>query len=155
MFSFQTEEILGIKIFHYSGGLSFASKDAFRQLLFRRVGFDPNSVLRKRLSLEDSRSSSSEGELLIRCIILDLTALTYVDPSGVKTLRQLKSDYSQLDVEMYIAGCSGPVFETLVRCDKWEGKDSKFMVFPTIHDAVLYAQGHITDKSQIINNKIE
>lgn len=65
-------------------------------------------MLRKRISLEDSRASSSDAEdLVTRCVILDFTSLTYIDPSGVNLLRQLKADYGELDVGMYIAGCSG------------------------------------------------
>lgn len=140
---FQTQEVPHIKIFHYSGGLSFASKAAFKTVLYRKIGFDPDSVLRKRLRLEESNCSTESEELLTRCIILDFSALTYVDPSGVQFLRQLKSDYNQLNIELYIAGCSGPVYETFKKCDKWEGKQSKFMIYPTVHDAVLYAQAHI------------
>lgn len=150
---FQTQEIPYIKIFHYSGGLSFASKAAFRTVLYRKVGFDPDAVLRKRLKLEESRNSSTESEeLLTRCVILDFSALTYVDPSGVQQLRQLKSDYGQLNIELYIAGCSGPVYETFKKCDKWEGKQSKFMIFPTVHDAVLYAQSNVLH-SKVPNGK--
>lgn len=110
-------------------------------MLYRKVGFDPDSVLRRRLKLEESHTESEE--LLTRCIVLDFSALTYVDPSGVQLLRQLKSDYGQLNIELYIAGCSGPVYETFKKCDKWEGKQSKFMIFPTVHDAVLFAQANV------------
>lgn len=27
----------------------------------------------------------------------------------------------------------------LKKCDRYERKDSKFLIFPTVHDAVLYA----------------
>lgn len=111
----QTQEIMGIKIFHYSGGLNFASKAAFRNLLYRKLGFDPHSLLRKRLRLEESRSSTVESEeLMLKCIVLDFSALTYVDPAGVDVLRQLKNVYAQLDIEMYIAACSGKIIIVVV-----------------------------------------
>lgn len=35
----QAEELPGIKIFHYCGGLNFASKNLFRATLFRKIGY--------------------------------------------------------------------------------------------------------------------
>jgi solute carrier family 26 protein len=106
----KAQEIPGIKIFRYSGGLSFASRAAFKDLLSRKIGFEPTSLLRKRTRLEESASrsvSDDYDDLLTRCIILDFSALTFVDPSGVDQLRQLQSDYAKLDIALYIAACSG------------------------------------------------
>ncbi|KAK5638842.1 hypothetical protein RI129_013137 [Pyrocoelia pectoralis] len=136
------QEMNGIKIFHYSGSLNFASKGAFKSMLFKRTGFEPLKLLTmKKKDLELTEDSKSEREeLLTKYIILDFAALTYIDPSGVETLRSLIDDYRQVDVEMYISSCSGTIFETLQRCDNYEGKSSQFVIFPTIHDAVLYSQ---------------
>ncbi|RZC35028.1 Sulfate transp and/or STAS domain containing protein, partial [Asbolus verrucosus] len=141
----KAQEIPNIKIFRYSGGLSFASRTAFKELLTKKLGFDPASVLRKRIKMEESgsRSISEDLDLLTKCVILDFSALTFVDPSGVDQLRQLQSDYAKLDIAMYIAACSGPVYEKFVICDQEEKIESKFMIFPTIHDAVLFAQSNV------------
>ncbi|XP_044260384.1 prestin-like isoform X1 [Tribolium madens] len=149
----KAQEIPGVKIFRYSGGLSFASRSAFKELLSRKIGFDPASVLRKRARLEEAPSTSTtcteDFDLLTRCIILDFAALTFVDPSGVDLLRQLQSDYAKLDIALYIAACSGPVYEKFIICDQQEGIESKFMIFPTIHDAVLFAQSSVLRTKQI------
>ncbi|KAF2888237.1 hypothetical protein ILUMI_17936 [Ignelater luminosus] len=139
-----TEEVPGIRIFHYSGSLNFASKSSYRFLLFKRVGIDPLAILTKRQEMQDRSSVALEFEdLLTKCIILDFAALTYIDPSGVEMLRQIIQNFNQLGIAVYITACSGPVFETLQRCDKYEKKDGKFIIFPTIHDAVLFAQAMI------------
>ncbi|XP_008201712.1 prestin isoform X1 [Tribolium castaneum] len=149
----KAQEIQGVKIFRYSGGLSFASRSAFKELLNRKIGFDPASVLRKRARLEESPSRSTtvteDFDLLTRCVILDFASLTFVDPSGVDLLRQLQSDYAKLDIKLYIAACSGPVYEKFIICDQQEGIESKFMIFPTIHDAVLFAQSNVLRTKQI------
>lgn len=106
-------EIEGIKIFRYAGGLSFASRTSFKELLFKRIGFDPANLLRKRTKMEESASTpltstiSSEMELLVKCIILDFGAVTFVDPAGVNLLRLLQGDFAKLEIVMYIANCSG------------------------------------------------
>lgn len=105
------EEISGIRIFRYTGGLSFASRASFKDLLNRKIGFDPQSLLRKRLRMESStptsEASTEEIGFLPKCVILDFSALTFIDPSGVDLLRQIQSDYDKLDIKMYITSCSG------------------------------------------------
>ena len=107
---------------------------------------------------ENYRDVSQDFELLLRCVILDFSAVTFVDPSAVDVLRQLQSDLAKLDVVVYFAACSGefgpvrppyltllpgPVFEKFLVCDRYQKKESQFNIFPTIHDAVLFAQSHV------------
>ncbi|KAJ8913640.1 hypothetical protein NQ315_007357 [Exocentrus adspersus] len=139
------QEIEGLKIFHYSGGLSFASRASFKDLLVRKTGLDAAAVLRKRAKLAAKGLEDSE-ELLTKCMILDFSCLTFVDPAGVDFLRSMQADYAKLGVAMYIAGCSGPVYEVMLKCDKVERKENKFYLFPTIHDGVLFAQASILSK---------
>ncbi|KAK4878230.1 hypothetical protein RN001_010736 [Aquatica leii] len=145
------QELSGIKIFHYSGSLNFASRSAFKSLLFKKTGFEPDVLYAKRneeMELNQYSTSSEEVDLVSECIILDFTALTYVDPSGVETLRSLLDSYLSINVTMYICGCSGPVFETFKRCDRYQKNNNKFMIFPTVHDAVLYSQAVTNTKSK-------
>lgn len=105
----------GLKIFHYSGGLSFASKSLFRSLLVRKIEFDPVAMFQKRGSGDDSSCSYyDEEELLFKCIVLDFSSLTFIDPSGVDMLRQLLTDFTQLSIDVYISGCSGKITITSV-----------------------------------------
>ncbi|KAK4878201.1 hypothetical protein RN001_010707 [Aquatica leii] len=127
------QELPGIKIFHYSGPLNFASRSVFKKNLFKKTGFDP-------LSLYVKTKLFTKDEVYCRCVILDFTALTYVDPSGVQILKSLDGDYRHVGVDMYICGCSSPVFEKLKKCQMYYGKNGNFTIFPTVHDAVLYSQ---------------
>nr|CAH7731257.1 unnamed protein product [Callosobruchus chinensis] len=141
------QEIDGIKIFHYSGGLSFASRANFKDQLFRKTDLDTGAILRRRTVLAQRGSNAEEEDLVTRCIILDFSAVTFVDPAGVTSLRMLQADYEKLGVHMFISGCSGPVYEIIMKCDAIEKKGSKFMIFHTVHDAVLFA------KTTIFSNK--
>lgn len=53
------------------------------------------------------RGIHEDEEFHIKCIILDFSCLTFVDPSGVGALVSLHEDYESLGISMYIAGCSG------------------------------------------------
>lgn len=43
----------------------------------------------------------------LKCLILDFSALSYIDPSGISTLKIIAEDFQRIDVPIYIAGCSG------------------------------------------------
>lgn len=92
----------------------------------------------------------------VKCIIIDLSALTFIDPQGVHTLSEIKEDLELLEIQMYIAACSVPVYEVLQKVNNYYQKENAFFLFPTIQDAVLYAQGtlHIGDVHNNIINTI-
>lgn len=43
----------------------------------------------------------------LRCLIIDFSALSYIDPSGITTLKIIAVDFQRIDIPIYIAGCSG------------------------------------------------
>lgn len=95
-----------MKIFHYGGGLSFASKGTFKELLVRKTQIDAAAILRRRALLKQ-RGIHEDEDLPIKCVILDFSCLTFIDPSGVDTLKSIQEDYEHLGISMYITGCSG------------------------------------------------
>ncbi|KAK9754976.1 Sulfate permease family [Popillia japonica] len=153
------EEIPGLKIFHYQGGINFASRNYFKSELYSLINLDPQKELvwRKKLTkladLETQTKSPStivklkekqdklqnKSNTSIRCLILDFSALSYVDPAGVSMLKNIEHFFKQLDIPIYVTGCSAPVYEMMVKCELIDLKKYTFRIFPTIHDAVLYA----------------
>lgn len=97
-----------MKIFHYGGGLSFASKGTFRELLVRKTQIDAAAILRRRAFLKE-RGIHEDDELFLKCVILDFSCLTFIDPSGVDVLKSVQEDYEQLGISMYITGSSGNI----------------------------------------------
>lgn len=143
-----TTEVPGLKIIHFVGGLNFASRDSFKDLFVQKIGMDPAAVLRKRTKLREKGIQYEDEEgLLVKGVIIDFSSLTSLDPSGVVFLRQLQTDLEKLGVALYIAGCSGQSYEVIVNCDRWEKKDSKFTIFPTVHDAVLYGLASLSNQN--------
>lgn len=135
------QEINQVKIFHYSGMLNFSSRQTFTDVFKKYVGFDPAKELKRIQYAEDHNLAYSEYESVnIKYIIIDFCALTYIDPAGVTLLRNLVRDCEEMGITVYFTGCSGPVFETIRKCDQLEKKQSDFLLFPTIHDAVIFAQ---------------
>lgn len=45
----------------------------------------------------------------MKCLILDFTALSYIDPSGVVMLKNIGEEFKNIQIPIYIAGCSGNI----------------------------------------------
>lgn len=81
----------------------------YKDHLYKKVCLDPSAVLTRRAESKGDYANENE-ELLLKCIILDFSAITYIDPVGVQLLRNMANEYSQLDVAMYVANCSGKFY---------------------------------------------
>jgi solute carrier family 26 protein len=58
VFFFQAREVPGIKIFHYCGGLNFATRNHFKTEFYRLVGINPRKELVRKNKIERSRAQS-------------------------------------------------------------------------------------------------
>ncbi|KAH0951309.1 hypothetical protein HN011_002548 [Eciton burchellii] len=137
-----TIEIANIKIFHYSGSLNFACKQYFRDEIYKVSEIVPRKELNKRLKAASNGINVEETKKL-RILILDFTALSHIDLSGANALRNIVDEYSGIEVSVYIAGCSAPVYETMRKCNLAEQNENHFFaMFPTVADAVHFARSH-------------
>ncbi|KAF5308663.1 hypothetical protein FQR65_LT06124 [Abscondita terminalis] len=146
----------GIKMFHYSGGLNFALRNTFKNELYRLVGINPQKELNIRrkiaklkdrddlLSCDLSREKfndkieklKSKTTTDLHCIIIDFSAVSYIDPSGVSVMKIIGEDLSRINIPVYVAGCCGPVYEMMIKCGLLSAAKNSIRIFPTIHDAV-------------------
>ncbi|CAB0031540.1 unnamed protein product, partial [Trichogramma brassicae] len=86
-------EIFGIKIYHYAGSLNFVNSRHLGPDIYRKIGVEPSSVLKYRAKLakrsNGNYTSSDDYEnqsSSIRCIIIDMSAVTHLDSAGVSAL---------------------------------------------------------------------
>lgn len=126
-------EIPFVKIFHYSGGINFATKASFRNRLSARLGIN----LIKELKHFDNKNGKSKGKIFItnvnfKHLVLDFSALSSIDPSSVVMLTNLIKDFNKLIVSVSIVGCSSEIYDMLLRNEF----DFMNILFPTIPDAI-------------------
>ncbi|CAG9558930.1 unnamed protein product [Danaus chrysippus] len=134
------EEIAGIKIFHYCGGLNFASKNLFRSTLFRKIGYfkdHEHSDDDSNITKSDFEWESNVGEK-VRCVIIDATALSYVDAPGIRSLVAAQRELVSSNITVLLAGANGPVLEMIETYNSLESDRLQLDTFPTVHDAVVY-----------------
>ncbi|XP_037917492.1 solute carrier family 26 member 6-like isoform X1 [Hermetia illucens] len=146
------EEIPNIKIFHFCGSINFASRDTFKNELCSTLGMDLAKELKRCSKLSNQHVEYDSTHLGFKCLILDFSALSYIDPSGVSSLKSIINEFHKLSAVVYVAGCSCPVYEVMKKCDLRNSSDGRFKQFPTVHDAVHYAMEVITPIS-VVNVK--
>lgn len=83
----------------------------FKSELIRRVSIDPRKILlqRKKNATMSKAPIPDESNLLVQVIIIDLSAVNYIDPSGVEQLGLIQNEFEQLEISIYLASASGIV----------------------------------------------
>lgn len=123
-------EIPNVKIFHYGGNLNFATKTFFKERLCNKLTIN----LQKELKVIDKKNKKESAKSWnFEFLILDFSALSYIDTSSVNMLNNIIKDLTKLNVKVHISGCSTKVYESLSRND-FEFMDN---LYPTVNDAVI------------------
>lgn len=135
----RAEEVPHVKIFKYSGPINFASKATFKRALTKEVGIDQSLV--HRASRYDAAGEGA-GLQLIKTVIIDLSSVAHIDTAACKTFSEIKKEMAAVGVATLIANPSDNVYDTLLHAESIG--EGGFHIFPTIHDAVLYAQGAVS-----------
>ncbi|XP_073323779.1 solute carrier family 26 member 6, like 1 [Pagrus major] len=78
----------------------------------------------------------------IHSIIIDLSTANFIDTVAIKTVKNIFQDFSEIDVDIYLAGCQASVVEQLERGDFFSESITKRSLFASVHDAVLYCLNH-------------
>ncbi|XP_012226376.2 prestin isoform X1 [Linepithema humile] len=143
-------EIHGVKIFHYCGTLNFGNSCYFKSIVYRLVGVCPQEIVKRRkLRTEEGHfldDKDAEDEHELRCVIMDMSALSYIDPSGVHALHAISEEFTRVNVEFYFVNCSSPVFEMIKKCDLYVHGAMSLKIFATIQDAVIYFQNMVASR---------
>ncbi|XP_057702737.1 solute carrier family 26 member 6, like 1 [Corythoichthys intestinalis] len=78
----------------------------------------------------------------IHSIILDLSTANFIDTVTIKTMKNIFQDFSEIDIDVYIAGCQASVVQQLELGDFFSESITKKHLFASVHDAVLHCLDH-------------
>ncbi|XP_037617170.1 solute carrier family 26 member 3 [Sebastes umbrosus] len=85
----------------------------------------------------------------LHSLILDFSAVSFLDISALKGLKTTLKEFIRVDVEVYIVSCDVYILEKLHGCMFFDNEILTSMFFPTIHDAMLHVfEKHKEDKSR-------
>ncbi|KAM7354769.1 solute carrier family 26 member prestin isoform 2-T24 [Cochliomyia hominivorax] len=139
-------EVPETKIFRYIGSCNFATSLYFRKNLYNALGLDHNKRRASYMPIAQNGSlpvASNGGSAFsnltssFRYLILDFSMLGHIDVAGCRLVSDIKKDLEKRNIRLFIASPSDRVYDTLVH--SMALGDGPFEIFPTLHDAVEYA----------------
>ncbi|KAK0143615.1 Sulfate anion transporter 1 [Merluccius polli] len=172
----------GVRVFRFQAPLYYANKDSFLRTLYEAIGVDPflettrrrkaEKKAAKRLAAKQTSKDDPENqkngelckglvphrELDFHTIVLDCSAIPFIDSAGTGAFAGLVKDYGEVGVGVLLAGCNTPVIDALRRGAFFGEKDRDMglRLFYTVHAAVLSANrraaaaaGRAADDSQV------
>lgn len=89
---------------------------------------------------------NSKGRHELQCIIMDMSALSYIDPNSVQMLHLIAEEFTQVNIKFYFVNCQSPIFEMIKKCDLYIYGEMSFKIFATIQDAVTYFRNEASSR---------
>ena len=124
------KESLNIKIFKVQNSIYFVNCENFQNSLYKKYGFSP---IDKILSAAKNKSKIDESSI-DPDIILDFSAVNYIDTNGIKTLQQIIEDFKKINVFVYICEPQGNLIKMIYRMNLLSKLDQH--LFLTINEAL-------------------
>ncbi|NXM23841.1 S26A6 protein, partial [Oxyruncus cristatus] len=69
-------------------------------------------------------------------VVLDFSSVSFVDTVSIKILKNIFRDFHDIEVDVFIASCPGPVLAQLEQGNFFSSTITKHSFFPSVHDAV-------------------
>ncbi|XP_072520096.1 sulfate transporter [Salminus brasiliensis] len=149
----------GVAVFRYEAPIYYANQTLFKKSLYRNVGLDPvkerarrkklEKQKRKQGTLEDAAKQDHEVSTNIflqqgpafHTLVIDCSAVLFLDTAGVGALKEVHKDYRELGVRLLLAQCNTSIMDSLRTGGYYDSKTgSPEIIFHTISDAVRYSQ---------------
>lgn len=151
-----------VKIFRFQAPLYYANKDYFLKSLYKATDLDPFIEMNRRRKLEkkarEKAAKKNNGvdqtngdvsinliskELDFHTIILDCSSISFIDTTGVNTLKTVLKDYKGVGVNVILACCNSTLIDSLSRGSFFGAGDQNMekLSFHTVHSAVCFASG--------------
>ncbi|XP_053200114.1 chloride anion exchanger-like [Scomber japonicus] len=101
------------------------------------------------MNKEELPDNVSVPRVDLHSLILDFSAVSFLDISAMKGLKMTLKEFVRIDVDVYIVSCDAYILEKLHSCMFFDDEILTSMFFPTLHDAMLHVlEKHKGDKSE-------
>ncbi|CAJ0962344.1 unnamed protein product [Ranitomeya imitator] len=83
-------------------------------------------------------------------LILDFSAVSFIDTVGTKMLTNVFNEFREIEVEVYIVNCPVSVLRQLENSNFFNENITQASIFASIHDAVSYvSNGQNSESSSL------
>lgn len=139
----------GVALFTTTGGHAGSGDEKGEPVAAGNYALSPEATEVRVGSGEDFLPKNAN----FHSLVLDCSAVLFLDSAGVGALKEVRKDYGEVGVRLLLARCRPSVTESLERGGYYEEKGQHMkMVFFTITDAVLYAQSLSAQNGDCENN---
>ena len=87
----------------------------------------------------------------LKTIIVDCSAVNYIDVMGLDVIKQVREDFEILGVDFVLACCSRSMLKKLTDKGLYGSEESKLKIFVTVHDAFM-AYNDMAKQVYVIEN---
>ncbi|XP_056425866.1 sulfate transporter-like [Hyla sarda] len=179
----ELDNVPNIKIYRFDGSLYYANKDYFKSTLFRKTGVNPSIVLalqRKAKKKEAEANMQTKYNffsklnviktickphepiepsiptITVHSLIIDCGAMQFVDSVGLSVLKEVRNDYEEIGVWVFLANCNPSVRRILHRGEFFSSANNSACVqaFHSVHDAVTFAERKFRNKTRLNNTEL-
>uniref|UniRef100_UPI00358FE3A5 sulfate transporter-like n=1 Tax=Myxine glutinosa TaxID=7769 RepID=UPI00358FE3A5 len=159
-----------VAIFHFNSPLYYANKKYFQDAIFHKSGLNPTLKVKKNVK-NKPEVTKNEDNVFSECntrqisaLVVDCSAMHFVDTPGAGVLRELQQAYGRAGVIFLLANCSQTMLDTLQKSGYFrqsemeEGSTTSFkephsIHFHCVHDAVIHSLAHCAKQQKELHRR--
>lgn len=144
----------GIKIFRFIAPLYYINKECFKSALYKKT-LNPVlvKVARKKAAKRKTKEETvtfssgiqdevsvqlSHDPLELHTIVIDCSAIQFLDTAGINTLKEVRRDYKAIGIQVLLAQCNPSVRNSLARGEYCK-KEEENLLFYSVYEAMAFA----------------
>lgn len=143
----------GIKIFRFVAPLYYINKECFKSALYKKtlnpvlVKAAQKKAAKRKIKKETVTVSGIQDEVSVKLshdplelhtIVIDCSAIQFLDTAGIHTLKEVRRDYEAIGIQILLAQCNPSVKDSLARGEYCKKEDESF--FHSVYEAVAFAE---------------
>lgn len=156
----------GIKIFRFVAPLYYINKECFKSALYKKtlnpvlVKAAQKKAAKRKITKETVILSGVQDEvsvqlshdpLELQTIVIDCSAIQFLDTAGIHTLKEVRRDYEAIGIQVLLAQCNPSVRDSLARGEYCK-KEEENLLFYSVYEAMAFAEESQNQKGVCIPN---
>lgn len=93
----------------------------------------------------------SHDPLELQTIVIDCSAIQFLDTAGIHTLKEVRRDYEAIGIQVLLAQCNPSVRDSLARGEYCK-KEEENLLFYSVYEAMAFAEESQNQKGVCIPN---
>ncbi|XP_032251229.1 sulfate transporter [Phoca vitulina] len=144
----------GIKIFRFVAPLYYINKECFKSALYKKtlnpilVKAAQKKAAKRKITKETVILSGIQDEVSVQLsydplelhtVVIDCSAIQFLDTAGIHTLKEVRRDYEAIGVQVLLAQCSPSVRDSLASGEYFKEEEEN-LLFYSVYEAVAFAE---------------